>query len=110
MTPLFFMWVHCILFELSWIPDDYKNILLSFLMSHFPSSEETGLGLLTHAETLQAVQKVINTKQISSIYVKYSPSKLFKIGKYASENGSTNAVPKFQNEFPTSEESTIREF
>ena len=79
-------------------------------MSHFPSAEETGLGLLTHAETLQAVQKVINTKQRSSTYVKYSLSKIFKIGKYASENGSTNAVRKFQNKFSTLKESTIREF
>ena len=37
-------------------------------MSHFPSAEETGLGLLTHAET---VQKALTTKQRGSTYVKY---------------------------------------
>ena len=75
-------------------------------MSHFPSAEKTGLGLLTHAETLQAVQKVIR----SSTYVKYSLSKIVKIGKYASENGSTSAVRKFQNKFSALKESNIREF
>ena len=44
----------------------------TFLMSHFPSAEETGLGALTHAETVQAVQKARNTKQRGSTYVEYS--------------------------------------
>ena len=79
-------------------------------MSHFPSAEKTGLGSLTHAETVQTVQKAINAKQRSSTYMKYSPYKRFKIVKYASENGSANAVHKFQNEFPTLKEITDREF
>ena len=78
-------------------------------MSHFTSAEETGLGLLTHAKKLQVVQKVINTKQRSSTYEKYLSSKQFQIGKGASENGSTNAIRKFQNEFPTLKGSTVRE-
>ena len=84
--------------------------MLSFLICHFPSAEKTGLASLIHAETLQAVEKVKDTKQRSSTYMKYSPSKRFKIMKYASENGSTNVVRKFQNEFPTLKESTVREF
>ena len=35
--------------------DDYKNNLHSFLKSHFSSAEKTGLCLLAHAETVQAV-------------------------------------------------------
>ena len=38
---------------------------------------------------VEAVQKIINPKQYSSTYVKYSPSKWLKIGKYAIENGTT---------------------
>lgn len=54
---------------------------------------------------VEAVQKIINTKQYSSTYVKYSPSKWLKIGKYAFE-----ILPvKFQNEIPTLKESTVRE-
>ena len=68
------------------------------------------MGAITHVETALAIQQVTSTKKRSSTYVKYLPPQRFKIGKYASENGFTNAVRKFQNEFPILKESTAREF
>ena len=67
---------------------------------------------VTHVETVRAVQKAAgqfkSTKNISSTYVKYSAPQRFKIGNYASENGSKNAVRKFQNELPILKECTVK--
>ena len=62
-------------------------------MTHFPTMEETGLGALEHAE-------VVQTSNRSSAYTKYTAVQRYRIGKYASESGSTNAVRKFQKDFP----------
>ena len=72
--------------------------------------EETGLGALEHAEVVQTVAKATNTSNRSSAYTKYTAVQRYRIGKYASENVSTNAVRKFQKDFPSLKESTIREF
>ena len=42
--------------------------------------------------------------------MKYSADERFKIGKYASENGSIAAVRKFEKQFPNMNESTARTF
>ena len=72
--------------------------------------EETGLGALEHAEVVQTVAKTTNTSNRSSAYTKYTAVQRYKIGKYASENGSTNAGRKFQKDFPNLKESTVRVF
>ena len=79
-------------------------------MSHFPTIEEACLGALEHAEVAQTVAKATNTSNHSSAYTKYAAVQRYRIGKYASENGSTNAVRKFQKDFPSLKESTVREF
>ena len=72
--------------------------------------EETGLGALEHAEVVQTVAKATNTSNRSSVYTKYTAVQRYRIGKYASEYGSTNAVRKFQKDFPSLKESTVGEF
>ena len=72
--------------------------------------EETGLGALEHAEVVQTVAKATNTSNRSSAYTKYTAVQRNRIGKYASENSSTNAVRKFQKDFRNLKESTVREF
>ena len=72
--------------------------------------EETGLGALGHTEVVQTVAKATNTSNSSSTYTKYTAVQRYQIGKYASENGSTNTVRKFQKDFPSLKESTVREF
>ena len=79
-------------------------------MSHFPTMEETDLGALEHAEVVQTVAKATNTSNRSSTYTKYTAVQRYRIGKCASENGSANAVRKFQIDFPSLKESTVREF
>ena len=79
-------------------------------MSHFPTMEETGLGALEHAEVVQTVAKATNTSNCSPAYTKYTAVQRYRTGKYATENGSTNAVRKFQKGFPSLKKSTVREF
>ena len=66
--------------------------MLVFLVSHFPLADETGLVSLIYADAVQAIQKILNKKQYSLTCVKYSPSKRLKIGKFAGENGTTDAM------------------
>ena len=75
----------------------------------YPSTEETGLGAIAHEATVKAIQKATNSKKRSA-YNKFTASERFKIGKYASENGPTNAVRTFQKDFPKLRESRAREF
>ena len=72
--------------------------------------EETGLGALEHAEVVQTVAKAASNSNRSSAYTKYTAVQRYQIGKYASENGSANAVRKFKKDFPSLKESTVREF
>ena len=74
-----------------------------------PSTEETGLGEIVHEATVKTIQKATNSKKRSA-YNKFTASERFKIGKYASENGPTNAVRTFQKEFPKLRESKAREY
>ena len=74
-----------------------------------PSTEETGPGAIGREATVKAIQKATNSKKRSA-YNKFTTSERFKIGKYASENGPTNAVRTFQKDFPKLRESTAREF
>ena len=66
---------------------------------HFPTIEETGLGALEHTEVVQTVAKATNTSNRSWAFTKYTTVQRYRIGKYASENGSTNAVRKFKKIF-----------
>ena len=43
-------------------------------------------------------------------YRKYTDEDRYKIGKYASENGSTATVRKFKSDFPKLKESTVCDF
>ena len=43
-------------------------------------------------------------------YKKYTDEDRYKIGKYASENGSTATVRKFKSDFPKLKESTVCDF
>ena len=43
-------------------------------------------------------------------YKKYTDEDRYKIGKYASENGSAATVRKFKSDFPKLNESTVRDF
>ena len=77
----------------------------------YPSTEETGLGAIAHGPTVKAIQKATNSKKRSA-YNKFTAFERFKIGKYASENGPTNAVRTFQKDFLSQIERkhTAREF
>ena len=79
-------------------------------MSHFSTIEETCLGALEQAQVAQTVAKATNTSNHSSAYTKYAAVQRYGIGKYASKNGSMNAVRKFQKDFPSLKESTVRKF
>ena len=70
--------------------------------------EETNLGALEHAEVFQTVAKATNTSNRSSAYTKYTAVQRYQIGKYASGNGLTNAIRKFQKDFLSLNESTVR--
>lgn len=63
------------------------------------------------AVSYQAVASSIDSiKPSRSSYKKYTPKDRYRIGKYASETGSTAAVRKFKDKFPKLNESTVREF
>ena len=57
-------------------------------------------------------QKLLKQLQKLQIPVQssYTAVQRYRIDKYASENGSTNAARKFQKDFPSLKESTVREF
>ena len=52
------------------------------------------------------------SEQTSSLgkYIKYTAQDRFKIGKYASENGSAGCVRAFKDKFTKINESTVRGF
>ena len=60
---------------------------------------------------LDAIDREIKTSTSKrKPYTKYSAEERFKIGKYASENGSIAAVRKFEKQFLNMNESTARTF
>ena len=61
---------------------------------------------------LQAIAVVLNTNETKSRekYKKYSSEDRYKIGKYASENGSAGSARHFKKKFFSLNESTVREF
>ena len=71
-------------------------------------SYETELGDID-IETIQRQQQQQSTRR-KKVYVKYTPSDRYKIGKYASENGPIASVRKFKLNFPSLNESTARTF
>ena len=52
--------------------------------------------------------KTASTEKKHSPYSFAAPDQKAKIGKYAAENGTTNAIRHFSKEFPNLKESTIR--
>ena len=67
----------------------------------------SGFGEIDH----QAIEREIqNSTTKRQAYAKYSPEERYKIGKYASENGTIACVRKFQKQFPNMNESTARTF
>ena len=75
-----------------------------------PTMEETGLGIVDHANVVAATKEQYENDSKRSSYVKYTENERFMIGKYSNENGSAAATRKFRTRFPNLNESTVRGF
>ena len=84
--------------------------------SHLPQHTESGLSIEEHANIVTAVSDLAdplittNKRKKSGKYIQYADEVRARIGKYASENGNERARKHFSVEFPTLNESTIRNF
>ena len=70
-------------------------------------SSSSGFGEIDHEIT---EREITNSSSKRQRYVKYSPEERYKIGKYASENGSIATVSRFQQRFLNMNESAARTF
>ena len=81
--------------------------------SHIPQHTESGLSIEEHANIVTAVSDLADpliTTNKRKKRGKYADEVCARIGKYASENGNERARKHFSVEFPTLNESTIRNF
>ena len=81
--------------------------------SHIPQHTESGLSIEEHANIVTAVSDLADpliTTNKRKKRGKYADEVRARIGKYASENGNERARKHFSVEFPTLNESTIRNF
>ena len=82
-------------------------------ISTLPMLEETGIGEAATKQANKAVQQVLESEQPPSkqrMYTTYSNEQQAKVGKYATENGNTAALRKFEVEISNLGESTVRFF
>ena len=81
----------------------------SLLDPHGPLNKQVPSSSIEEAnKEVDICYKATSTAKKRSPYSFATPEQKAKIGKYAAENGTTNAIRHFLKEFPNLKESTIR--
>lgn len=85
------------------------------LATHMPSHEDSGLGRTEYEECISQVSELSDPnppkkRKLRGTYAVYTPADRARIGKYAVENGNKNARLHFLKDFPSLNESTVRNF
>ena len=74
--------------------------------NNVPTHNETSLGLLDYEAVVKSSAQI--EKKRRGTYQLFSPTDRYKIGKYASEYGTSSTLRNFKNTFPNLKESTVR--
>ena len=74
--------------------------------NNVPTHNETSLGLLDYEAVVKSSAQ--SEKKRRGTYQLFSPTDRYKIGKYASEYGTSSTLRNFKNTFPNLKESTVR--
>ncbi len=85
------------------------------MASHMPYQEDSGLGRIEYNECISQVSELSDPRpskkrRLRGAYTVYTPADRARIGKYAVENGNKNARLRFLKDFPSLNESTVRNF
>lgn len=93
----------------AWFFDDFS--CFSELVAPVPEvNSDSNIGRIDNEMINELVSLSKNSSSRSTKYRKWTDKERYDIGKYAAENGNSNALRKFQTDFPDLKESTVRTF